>query len=64
MDLETEAYRAILNLKNYHDKIELETWKKLLTYASPEMEAFEIILSKVDELLENIKLRDQELKQI
>lgn len=64
MDLETEAYVALLKLKNFHDEQELKDWQKALSFATPEMEAFDKLLDKVEELINNIKLRTTELEQI
>lgn len=64
MDLELEAYSAVLKFRKQYDTRELEVWQRVLTFASPEMEAFEIILSKVEELLLSIKTCEEELSKL
>ena len=62
--LHREAVRVSVNVNRLHYKRELDDYSKALTYATPEMEAFEILLGKVDCLMQSIKSCDIILKAI
>jgi hypothetical protein len=64
MDLETEAFLAVVKVKLVHSQIDLAEYQKALSYATPEMEAFEPLLKRVEELVSDIKFYETKLKEI
>ena len=62
--LHRDAVRVSMNVNRLYYQRELDDYSKALCYASPEMEAFEILLSKVDDLVQSIKNCDIILKAI
>jgi hypothetical protein len=64
MDLETQAFEAVVKVKLVHNQIDLAQYQKALSYATPEMEAFEILLKRVEELVSDIRFLETKLKEI
>jgi hypothetical protein len=62
--LHREAVRVSMNVNKLHYKRELDDYSKALSYASPDMESFEILLKQVDGLMESIKNCDIILKAL
>ena len=62
--LHRDAVRVSMNVNKLQYKRELDDYSKALSYASPDMEAFEILLTIVDNLMESIKNCDIILKAI
>jgi hypothetical protein len=62
--LHSEAVRVSVNVNRLHYQRELGDYTKALSYATPEMEAFEILLDKVDCLMQSIKNCDIILKAL
>jgi hypothetical protein len=50
MDLKLMCQKAVNNVKLAHLNIEIDEYTKVLGYATYEMEAFDILLNKVEEL--------------
>lgn len=64
MDLALEAYLAVVKVRLAHNQIELSQYQKVLSYATPEMEAFDILLKRVEELVSDKKFLENKLKEI
>ena len=62
--LHSEAVRVSVNVNRLHYQRELGEYTKALNYATPEMGAFEILLDKVDCLMQSIKNCDIILKAL
>jgi hypothetical protein len=62
--LHSEAVRVSVNVNRLHYQRELGDYTKALSHATPEMEAFEILLDKVDCLMQSIKNCDIILKAL
>jgi hypothetical protein len=62
--LHRDAVRVSMNVNKLHYKRELDDYSKALSYASPDMEAFEILLKQVGGLMESIKNCDIILKAL
>ena len=62
--LHKEAVKVSMNVNRLHYQRELDDYSKALSYATPDMEAFEILLRKVDDLVQSIKNCDIILKAI
>jgi hypothetical protein len=62
--LHSEAVRVSVNVNRLHYLRELGEYTKALSYATPEMEAFEILLDKVGCLMQSIKNCDIILKAL
>jgi hypothetical protein len=62
--LHQQCERALMQLHKLHRERELDEWTKVLSYATPDMPAFEIILGKVEELVDSIDKANAILKLI
>lgn len=62
--LHQQCERALMQLHKLHRERELDEWTKVLSYATPEMPAFEIILGKVEDLVDSIDKANAILKLI
>ena len=62
--LHREAVKVSMNVNRLHYKRELDDYSKALSYATPDMEAFDILLREVDSLMQSIKNCDIILKAI
>jgi hypothetical protein len=62
--LHREAVRVSVNVNRLHYQRELNDYTKALSYATPEMEAFEVLLKEVDCLMQSIKNCDIILKSL
>jgi len=62
--LHQQCERALMQLHKLHRERELDEWAEALTYATPEMPAFEIILGKVEDLVGSIDKANAILKLI
>ena len=62
--LHQQCERALMQLHKLHRERELDEWAEALTYATPEMPAFEIILGKVEDLVDSIDKANAILKLI
>ena len=62
--LHQQCDRAVITLIKINRERELDEWTKLLSYATPQMPAFEIILGKVEELVGSIAKSNAILKLI
>lgn len=56
--------RAVVSLLKLNRERELDEWAEALTYATPDMPAFEIILGKVEDLVDSIDKANSVLKLI
>ncbi len=62
--LHQQCERALMQLQKSNRERELDGWTKVLSYATPEMPAFEIILGKVEDLVDSIDKANAILKLI
>jgi hypothetical protein len=62
--LHRDAVRVSMAVNKLQYKRELDDYSKALSYATPDMEAFEILLTIVDNIMESIKNCDIILKAI
>jgi hypothetical protein len=62
--LHQQCDRAVMQLHILHKEKELDEWTRILTYATPDMPAFEIILKKVEDLVAYIDKANAILKLI
>jgi hypothetical protein len=62
--LHQQCERACMQLQKINRERELDEWTKVLSYATPEMPAFEIILGKVEGLVGSIDKANAILKLI
>jgi len=62
--LHQQCERALMQLHKLHRERELDEWAKVLSYATPDMPAFEIILGKVEDLVGSIDKANAILKLI
>lgn len=62
--LHKEAVRVSINVNRLYYQRELDDYSTALSYATPDMEAFEILLRKVDDLVQSIRNCDIILKAI
>lgn len=62
--LHQQCERSVITLHKLHRERELDEWTKVLSYATPQMPAFEIILGKVEDLVDSIDKANSILKLI
>ena len=62
--LHQQCERSVITLHKLHRERELDEWAEALTYATPQMPAFEIILGKVENLVDSIDKANSILKLI
>ncbi len=62
--LHQQCERALMQLQRINRERELDEWAEVLSYASPQMPAFEIILGKVEDLVDSIDKANLILKLI
>lgn len=62
--LHQQCERSVITLHKKHRERELDEWTKVLSYATPQMPAFEIILAKVEDLVDSIDKANLILKLI
>ena len=63
-ELHCQCDRAVTKLHKINKERELDEWTKALSYATPQMPAFEIILGKVEGLVDSIDKANALLKLI
>jgi hypothetical protein len=62
--LHQQCDRAVVSLIKFNRERELDEWARVLSYATPQMPAFEIILGKVQGLVGSIDKANLILKLI
>jgi len=62
--LHQQCERALMQLQKINRERELDEWAKVLSYATPQMAAFEIILGKIEDLVDSIDKANAILKLI
>jgi len=55
---------AVVKVKLIHTQMDLADYQKALSYATPEMEAFDILLKNAEELVKEIQFYENKLKEI
>lgn len=63
-NLHAECHLAILKVKKIHYEIELKDYERVMRYASPEMEAFDIIIGIIEKIINKIKACDEEINNV
>jgi len=64
MDLELMAFMSVVKVKLVHTQMDLADYQKALSFATPEMEAFDKLLEIVEELVKEIQFYENKLKEI
>ena len=64
MDLELECFLAVVNLRKANCQRELTQYQKVLSYATPDMEAFDILLKVVEQLVSELRFLETKLKEL
>lgn len=64
MNLLGQAQLAVFRLHKVHTEKDLSDYITAIKYASPTMEAFNIILSNIEELQEKIRLLEENIESI
>jgi hypothetical protein len=62
--LHQQCERSVIALHKKNKERELDEWAEALNYATPDMPAFEIILGKVEDLVDSIDKANAILKLI
>jgi hypothetical protein len=62
-EIQTQAYLAVLRFRKKYYEIELDEYLAVFKYAKPEMEAYDILVKKIDDILNAIKSADKELQK-
>lgn len=62
--LHAEVYYAVLRMRKVHQERELKDYQKALKFATPDMEAFDIILDIIEKIILNIKGCDEEINKV
>lgn len=64
MDLELATYIAVVKVRKIHAELELQEYQHVMQFATPEMEAFDKLLSIIEKLYEEIKFLDSKLSEL
>jgi hypothetical protein len=64
MDLELMAFMSVVKVKLVHTQMNLADYQKALSFATPEMKAFDKLLKIVEELVKEIQFYENKLKEI
>jgi hypothetical protein len=59
LTLEQKAYIAVWRVKKTHQEIELADYQRVLNHYNPDIPAFDIILSEVERISNNISELDK-----
>lgn len=59
LTLEDKAYIAVWRVKKTHQEIELADYQRVLNHYNPDIPAFDIILSEVERISDNISELDK-----
>ncbi len=62
--LHAQAHLVVCKLRKLHLERELIQYQKVIAFATPEMSAFETLLNQIEEIFEQIKAYEQEIKNI
>ena len=58
------AFMSVVKVKLVHTQMDLADYQKALSFATPEMEAFDKLLEIVEELVKEIQFYENKLKEI
>lgn len=64
MDLELEAFIAIVKVKKLHLELDLKEYEFAMQFATPEMEAFDKLLNIIENLYKEIKFLEAKLNEV
>jgi len=62
--LHAEAHLAVCKLRKLYLERELAQYQKALTFATPEMSSFDLLLTEIEDIVGQIKAYEQEIKNI
>lgn len=63
-EIKNQAFLAIVHFRKRYYEIELDEYLSVFKYATPEMKAYDILLKKIDSILNAIKEADKILQEI
>lgn len=63
-DIKNQAFLAIVRFRKRYYEIELDEYLTVFKYATPEMKAYDILVKKIDGILNAIKEADKILQEI
>jgi hypothetical protein len=63
-DIKNQAFLAIVRFRKKYYEIELDEYLSVFKYATPGMEAYDILEKKIDSILNAIKEADKILQEI
>ena len=63
-DIKNQAFLAVVRFRKKYYEIELDEYLYVLKYAKPEMESYDILVKKIDGILNAIKNADKILQEI
>lgn len=64
MELYDKAYLAVLNVRKAHFEMELRDYTQVMKYYSPEIKAFDYIISEIERITGNISALEQEIAKV
>lgn len=64
MNLELECFLAVVKVQKVHLELELKDYEFAMQFATPEMEAFDILLGIIENLYEEIKYLETKLNEV
>ncbi len=63
-DIKNQAFLAVVRFRKKYYEIELDDYLAVFKYAKPEMESYDILVKKIDGILNAIKNADKILQEI
>lgn len=63
-EIKNQAFLAIVRFRKRYYEIELDEYLSVFKYATPKMKAYDILLKKIDSILNAIKEADKILQEI
>jgi hypothetical protein len=63
-DIKNQAFLAVVRFRKKYYEIELDEYLYVLKYAKPEMKSYDILVKKIDGILNAIKNADKILQEI
>jgi hypothetical protein len=64
MDLELECFLAVVKVRKIHLELELKDYEFAMQFATPEMEAFDKLMTIVEKLYKEIKFLEAKLNEV
>lgn len=63
-EIKNQAFLAVVRFRKKYYEIELEEYLYVFKYATPEMKSYDMLLKKIDSILNAIKNADKILQEI